>query len=133
MHLYDLGVTLDLGSILPICFCDRGNSKHLDEICESVPISELSEQSKMTLVKDILYNKSKLYGISRAELETGTDKKLLEHSIDEIDICLENALREHRTDSLLITAELMQPYFKAASNRRLDTFGFGGYTNEKYK
>lgn len=129
-HLHHPCVTLNLSAVLPICFCDREHAKLLKPYCDLVSIAEPTKAEKRELIPDILRTKSELYEIDGLQLHDSACGKLLEYRIDDIDLFLESAIREYRTDDLQLTEQLLQPYVKALGRER-GTYGFGGRTHEE--
>ncbi len=123
-------VTLDLSMILPICFCDKEHAKQLRSHCDIIRIADYTEEEKKELVGDIVLGKSSLYGVRQITVQESVCGKLAEYSEDDIERILDSAVREHRGDTIHLTDELMQPYFKGMSLRH-GAYGFGGSIHEE--
>ncbi|MGN0797628.1 MAG: hypothetical protein ACI4M5_05400 [Christensenellales bacterium] len=61
-HLHLPNVTLDLSSILPICFCDNANARQLKNYCDIIQLQSLSEQEFDSAVQDIISHKERQIG-----------------------------------------------------------------------
>ncbi len=125
------GVSLDLSAVLPICFADGENANKLQPYCDIIRIADLTVREKTALLKRILAEKRRLYGIETLTLGEGVAEKLTAHGIDNIDRICDAAIREHRTRELVLTQELMRPYLKGVGARR--TYGFGGSIHDDHE
>ncbi len=123
-------VTLDLSAIIPICFCDKEHAKELNRYCDIVRIAEPTKQEKKGLVREILSAKSNVYGADKITVQEVVCVKLSEYSIDDIERILDSAVRENCGDTIQLTDELMQQYYKGLPHRR-GTYGFGGSIHEE--
>ncbi len=119
------GLVLDLSSVLPVCFCDRENAKHLSPYCELIRIAEPTAREKGALIEGIVREKAEMYGVKRIEMQEGLAEALSAYGMDEIDGALDAAVRGHRTEKLLLTVAAVLSYLKENGAKR-NTFGFGG-------
>ena len=126
--LYRPDITLNLGAILPVCFCDRENAHLLRPYCDIVDIANTTVEEKSKIVRDILSEKGKEYGVDVA-IEDSVCDKILSCSEDEIESILDKAIREHRAQSLNLTVDIMQPYFNGRYSNK-GAYGFGGSIHE---
>ncbi len=123
-------VTLDLSMILPVCFCDKEHAKELSRYCDIVKIADPTKQEKGDLIREIISTKREIYGVGNITVQEIVYEKLSEYLIDDIEYILDRAVREHRCDTLELTGELMQQYYKAMPRGRV-VYGFGGSIYEK--
>lgn len=132
LRLNNPSVVLDLSMILPVCFCDSAYAKMLQPFCDIVRLSDFTKVEKRELVECVLKSKAAAYGVKEISAVKEVGDKIAEYSVDNIEKILDLAVREHRADSLVLTQELMQPYFKGASGRR-NAYGFGGSIDEDHE
>ena len=125
-------VSLDLSSVLPICFCDRENAKKLKPYCDMVRISELTMEEKRQFTERVVREKGIAYGVQELAMQEGLAEKLSGYSIDEIDRAIDAAVREHRLEKLLLTESLVRPYIGSVGARK-KAFGFGGSIHDDHE
>ena len=123
-------VSLDLSSVLPVCFCDKENSKKLKFLCETVHIAELTSEEKEECARDILQVKTSIYGSKKYGAQDGVFGHLKEFGIDDIEKILDCAIRDHRADDGELTDDILRPYCENIRAKRGTTYGFGGTVNE---
>lgn len=119
------GITLDLSTILPICFCNKEHAKKIQDVCNVIEIADPSSQEKLELIKSIIEHKRLLYKIDKISIDDEVSKELIKFNIDNIETLLDKAISQHRENTLILTEDLMRTYIKEANNRHT-SFGFGG-------
>lgn len=130
-HLNQPNVSIDLRSVLPICFCDAENAKDLEKYCDVVHLSEPNGEEMHNLIGSIIEGKRAFYGIERIETAQAVSEELEKLPIDVAETVLDNAIRSHRKrgEAVNLTEELMLAFFKNVRDHKT-TFGFGGSNHE---
>ena len=126
------GVALDLSSVLPVCFCDRENAKKLKQYCDMIRIAELTVKEKCLLTERTVREKGSVYGVKELTVQEGLAEKLSAYGIDEIDRAIDAAVREHRTENLLLTESLVLPYLGSIRAEK-KAYGFGGSIHDEHQ
>ena len=122
-------VTIDLGKILPVCFCDKQNAKELKKYCDVVTIAGVTNAEKPALFDNIIDAKKRLYGMKSVDLDDTAAARLSGLSIDGAESAIDAALRLNRSKAeTVITAALIDEC--AADGTRKNRYGFGGDSDE---
>lgn len=130
-YLNSPNVTLNLGAVLPVCFCDERNKQILKPYCDVIQLSEVTADEMPTAIKDIIASKEKVYGFSSIKLSGDASEIFKGYDIDTAEKLIDEAVRARREKGAVIalTREILQEY--AAANGK-QIIGFGGGTNGKY-
>lgn len=122
-RLYHPFLILNLGAVLPVCFCSKKHENDLSQYCDIVKIAPTSAEEKAAIVNSILSEKCNMYCVEAVTMQDGVRKKMITYSEDEIESIIETVIREHRYNSLHITEEIMRPYFNARDVKK-GAYGF---------
>ncbi len=125
-------VALDLSSVLPVCFCDRENAKKLKPYCDMISIVELTAKEKQLFTQRAMQEKGSIYGVKKLTIQDGLAEKLSVYGMDEIDRAIDTAVREHRTETLVLTESLMRPYIGNIGTMK-QAYGFGGSIHDDHE
>lgn len=123
------GVVIDLGKVLPVCFCDKANAKELKKYCDIVTVGAVSASEKPSVYADIVASKQRLYGAKSVTLEDGAAAKLNELSIDGAESVIDSVIRFNRNKAeTVITPALIGECATARTEKH--RYGFGGDGDE---
>ena len=125
-------VSLDLSSVLPVCFCDRENAKKLKPYCDMVRIAEVTAKEKRIFTEKTVRDKGIVYGVKELTMQEGIAEKLSVYGMDEIDRAIDAAVREHRMEKLLLTESLVRPYIGSVGTKKR-AYGFGGSIHDDHE
>lgn len=130
MHLARPNVEIDFGAVLPICLCDKANSQALSQYCDKVEIANPTKTEQPILLRELISEKEKQYGIKRLTVEDSVMGRLCAVSIDAAQSVLDVAIAANRSgdNALTLTVENTSEYIKKYETVR--GFGYGGYKNE---
>ena len=120
------GIELDLGSVLPVCFCDRRNAQMLSGYCDKVEIANPDRDEQAVLLRGLIAEKERQYGIKGLEVEDGVLSKLCALTLDAADSALDIAITANRSGErhLRLTEANASKYIKKRETSR--GFGYGG-------
>lgn len=126
MHLVRPNIEIDLGSVLPICLCDKANAQMLSRYCDKVEISNPTKEELPVLVRELISEKEKQYEIKGLRIEKSVMDKLCTLTIDSVETALDLAITANRSGSseLTLTNENASKYIKKRESAR--GFGYGG-------
>ncbi|MCM1533662.1 MAG: hypothetical protein NC099_03305 [Corallococcus sp.] len=126
MRLSRPNIEINLGAVLPICFCDKRNAQTVSKYCDKIEIASPNKEELLILVGELIAAKEKRYGINGLTVENGLTDKLLSVSIDAADAALELAITANRRadTALTLTEENSGKYIKRRETSR--GFGYGG-------
>ena len=127
-HLNSPSVTLNLGAVLPICFCDKQNAQALEPYCDIVRLAPITTDELSYAVKDILVSKEQMYGVGKIKLGGEVNEVLDGYDIDAAEKLIDAAVRARREKGakITLTREILQSY---ASENDRPRIGFGGLAN----
>lgn len=130
MRLIRPSIEINLGAILPICFCDKSNAQMLARYCEKVEIANPDREELLTLIQVLIAEKGKQYGIKGLNVEESVINKLCTISIDAAETALDMAIAANRNgeQALTLTEENAGKYIKKRETARV--FGYGGYKDD---
>lgn len=131
-HLNSPNITLDMGAVLPLCFCDSQNEEALSKYCDVVRLAPLNEKEFCCAVEDILRSKEQAYGVGKIKLE-GEVKEVLEgFDIDKACKVIDASVRAQRqkTRQIVLHRKNLLSFVKESNNPKI---GFGGDTNERHR
>lgn len=120
----DLGVTLNLQSVLPICFCDGQNAEALKKYCTLLNVPPLSAEERRVVFNGLLKD-SRLSG-GKASIEREAMEKLCSLNTDKAAEALEKALRLRGKGK--ITLKNIEEFIEDSRGKRV--LGFGGGIND---
>ncbi len=131
-HLNSPCFTLKLGTVLPICFCDRQNAARLKPYCDVIELAAVSAEEFPIAVYDILKTKRKLYGTGRVRLNDALEDVLHGFDVDTAEKLIDSAVRTLREKGaeIVLSREILQEYLPNDEGPRM---GFGGDINERNK
>lgn len=126
MRLIRPSIEIDLGAVLPICFCDKSNAQTLAKYCDKIDISSPNKNELEILVRELIAAKEEQYGIKGLNVEDGVMSKLLSVSIDAAETALDLAITANRQGErgLTLTEANAGKYIKKRETSR--GFGYGG-------
>lgn len=130
-HLASPNITLDLGSVLPVCFCDRDNLEYLSPYCDVLCIADVKDEELKPAVGSMLAGKSMLYGMENIELAKDAYELLYGRDVDGIEQVLDRAIRAYRVKDgkIVLTRDMLEGYLTENKFTRMG-FGIGGGENE---
>lgn len=125
------GVVLDLGAIMPVCFCDKANAKKLNDLCDVVTLAKVGDDERTAVINDITASAQKAYGVSEVVLDDGAKNKLNELGVDSIVHVVDRAVRCGRKgDEKLLLDEPAITESIRAEHANKTKYGFGGVSDE---
>lgn len=129
-RLYNPGVTLDLSSVLPVCFSDSRNARILKEFCDVISLPEITESELPAAVLDIIAAKREVYGVGEVSLSGGAEEVFRGLDADAAEKFIDAALRARRGDgaAVVLSRENILEYGADAGAVKI---GFGGAKNER--
>lgn len=115
-------VTLDLSSVVPLCIADKRNAQLLKGSVRLVEIKDLADNEKPAIYETIASEKCREFGIEGCSIESAAMAKLIEHSPDDAERIISDALSDLRAKgiSAKITVKAISPYVSVDN----DTYGF---------
>lgn len=127
-HLINPGVTLNLGAILPICFCDKRNLDALKPYCDVVEIAPLTREETSCALNEILKRKQKSYNVAQVELRGAPSDVFAGYDIDTAERMIDAAIRAYRANGakMLFTREILEEFVPCGDQPKM---GFGGQIN----
>lgn len=126
MRLVRPSIEIDLGVVLPICFCDKSNAQMLSRYCDKIEVPTPNQDEQKIFIRELITAKEEQYGIKGLSVEDGVMSKLLSVSIDAADTALDLAITANRRgdQQLTLTEENANKYIKKRETSR--GFGYGG-------
>lgn len=122
-HLNSPNVTLNLSSVLPICFCDKRNARLLEDLTDAVRLADVSADELPKAVADIISNINALYGV---ELTLGgtVGEVFGSCAVDKVERIVDVVARAHRCDGkkFAISRAVVDEYSQETDVKRI---GFG--------
>lgn len=127
-HLNSPNVTLNLGAVLPVCFCDKRNAQLLKSYCDIITIAPVASDELPSAIKDILIHKESMYGLGTIELSGEVTEVFDGYDIDTAEKLIDAAVRARREKGATITLsrDILCEYKTDNESPRI---GFGGSTN----
>ncbi len=122
--LNEPGATLDLSSIVPICFSDKQNAKTLQEYCEILDVGELSKSERAKFIDYIVESKRALFESEEIKTDKEVLDRLGEYDIDTIELIVGECLAGSADKRQPLTVENLQPYMSKYDTHNY--YGFGG-------
>lgn len=119
-------IEINLGAVMPICFCDKSNAQMLSRYCDKIEIATPNQEEQKVFIREIIATKEEQYGIKGLGVEDGVMSKLLSVSIDAAETALDLAItaNRHGDQQLTLTEENANKYIKKREASR--GFGYGG-------
>lgn len=129
-HLNSPNVTLNLGAILPICFCDKRNVSLLKPYCDVITLTAVNTDELTAVIKDIFISKEKTYGTGEIKLNEEAVEVFRGYDIDTAEKLIDAAVRARRENGteITLTRDILREYASDSDRPRI---GFGGYVNGK--
>ena len=126
MRLMRPSIEIDLGVVLPICFCDKSNAQMLSRYCDKIEIATPNQEEQAIFIRELITAKEEQYGIKGLNVEEGVMSKLLSVSIDAAETALDLAIaaNRHGEQQLTLTEENANKFIKKRETSR--GFGYGG-------
>ena len=130
-NLGNLSATIDLSSVLPICFCDKANAAKLAGGVELVEIAPVKDSEKQSLVTYMIEEKKTVFKMNEITVDEKVVERLCLLKAEIADNVITTAVRENRGKgkSLNLSLELVKPYL-AKKSGGFTPYGFGGGQNE---
>lgn len=127
-HLNSPNITLNLGAVLPICFCDKRNMPLLKPYCDIVTLSSVTADELTIAINDILVSKEILYGVGKIKLDGKVTDIFGGYDIDTAEKIIDSAVRARREKGAIITLsrDILREYKSDNENSRI---GFGEGAN----
>lgn len=130
MRLRVPSVTVDLGAILPVCFCDRRGAQSLGAAVSSVRLADISAAEKPLALADTLARKAEYFGMAEIKLDDGAFDALAAMPFDAACSALDGAVLAKRKGSAALTlCERDIKAFVDAGRAKVNQYGFGGGSN----
>lgn len=123
------GLVIDLGAVLPICFCDKANAPELRKYCDVVMIDAVTAEEKPALFADMLDSAQRLYGVKSVTTDEDAKARLAAMSIDGAAGTIDAVVRYNRDKAeTVITPALIDECAAVRSEKK--KYGFGGDGDE---
>lgn len=130
MRLRMPSVTVDLGAILPVCFCDRRGAQGLGGAVNLVRLSEITDAEKPRALADVLARKAEYFGMDGIALDDGASAAFTALPFDSACAALDRAVMAKRKGGGALTlCERDIGAFIAAGRTKANQYGFGGGSN----
>lgn len=122
-------IVLNLGEILPVCFCDRENAKLLEGYCEGIALSDVSVSETRSEVQAFISEKSRLYKTGEISITESAMDKIVNLGLDKAENAIDAAIRKNRKkhEKIVLTDEMLTGYCNITKGSC--GFGFGGANN----
>ncbi|MDE6294231.1 MAG: hypothetical protein K2L88_06395 [Clostridiales bacterium] len=123
------GVVIDLGAVLPVCFCDKANAKDLKKYCDVVTLAPVAASERQTLYADIIKTKRKLYGVESVTIDDSGAARLDALSVDGAESVIDAVVRLNRgcAETVITSARIDECALARTEKNR---YGFGGDGDE---
>ncbi|MDE6029052.1 MAG: hypothetical protein K2F90_01870 [Clostridiales bacterium] len=123
------GVVINLGKVLPVCFCDKANAKELKKYCDVVTVGAVTAAERRAAYADMVQSKQKLYGAKSVMLDEAAVVRLNELSVDSAESVIDAVIKYNRGNAeTVITPALIDEC--AAVRTEKHRYGFGGDGDE---
>jgi hypothetical protein len=124
-HLGAPNVTIDFSDVLPIVLCDKANAKKLSGACDVVELADVTQKETPLVVADIITHKKLDCNLSQITLTDDALSYLTAMPADEIESCLDKAIRYEalKSDKLQLNREMLAAQ---ADGSKISNIGFGG-------
>lgn len=123
------GVVINLGKVLPVCFCDKANAKELKKYCDVVTVGAVSATEKPAAYDDMVASKQRLYGATNVTLSEAAVSRLNELSVDGAESVIDSVIKYNRGKAeTVITPALIDECAGARTEKH--RYGFGGDGDE---
>lgn len=128
-RLSNPAIVLNLGEILPVCFCDRENAKLLEGYCESIVLSDVSSSETRSAVLSFISEKSRLYKTGDISITESAMDKIVNLGLDKVENTIDAAIRRNRkiNEKIVLTEEMLSEFCNMT--KEPCGFGFGGANN----
>ena len=128
-RLSNPAIVLNLGEILPVCFCDRENAKLLEGYCESIVLSDVSSSETRSAVLSFISEKSRLYKTGDISITESAMDKRVNLGLDKAENTIDAAIRRNRkiNEKIVLTEEMLSEFCNMT--KEPCGFGFGGANN----
>lgn len=128
-RLSNPAIVLNLGEILPVCFCDRENAKLLEGYCESIVLSDVSSSETRSAVLSFISEKSRLYKTGDVSITESAMDKIVNLGLDKAENTIDAAIRRNRkiNEKIVLTEEMLSEFCNMT--KEPCGFGFGGANN----
>ena len=125
-RIHKPALSLDLGSVLPICIAEKDFQRSLASHTDQVTIEPLTAAEKPAMIDKVYAHYCSLYGIAAGQVAADVKKELETMDFDRIDETFKKLLLDHRSElsGKEITMELAKRYLKKGGGGF--SFGFGG-------
>lgn len=124
--LHDLGVTLDVGALMPLCICDKPNEAALRKVCNMVRIGEPSRERRGEIVRTIAAEAGETYGYAKVTLSQDAVRELSALTLDEAAAKIETVTQKNvRGGEMTIDGGMLNKVGEIRPG-----YGFGGYGYE---
>lgn len=123
-------VTVDLGAILPVCFCDRRGAQSLGAAVNTVRLADIAADERAAATTDLLAKKAEYFGVDGIALDDGAAAALFGMPFDTASQAIDGAVMLRRRGATKLT--LTEPDLRAAQDRgtpQTNNYGFGGGYN----
>lgn len=129
MRLRVPSVTVDLGAILPVCFCDRRGAQSLGTAVNTVRLADISAEEKPLALADTLARKAEYFGVESVDLDDGASAAVASMPFDMACLALDGAIMAKRKGSAALTLSERDIRACADTGRNTNQYGFGGGDN----
>ncbi len=126
-YLNTPSVSLNLGALLPVCFCDSRNVQSLKPYCDVVQLAEITADEMPAVIEDILAAKQRVYGVEAVRLSGDVRDVFRGYDADTAEKLVDTAVRARREKGavIILTRDILKEY---ATDNGLPKIGFGGNT-----
>lgn len=124
-HINSPCITIDLRSVLPVCFTDPENASKLKPYCDVVELADVIGGEKREAVKSMVDIRKRLYRTKSVILADEVFAMFENTDIDRIEIMLDGAMRSHKLKGgvMRLTSADFAPFMREGGKK---TIGFGG-------
>lgn len=121
----NLGVTLDMSDVLPVCFCDARNAAAIERFCRVTELQPVGKEGRAFVLKRTLQAKSEQYGFE-ISLSADAEKALLALGADECAEAVKKAfVKAYSGGNRKFDGEEIGKIIKDAAGK-IPSIGFGG-------
>lgn len=124
-HINNPCITIDLRSVLPVCFADPENASKLKPYCDVVELADVIDGEKRAAVRSMVELRKRLYRTKSVTLADEVYSIFENMDIDRIETMLDGAMRSHKTKGgvMKLTSADFMPFMQEG---KISTIGFGG-------
>ncbi len=127
MHLVRPNVEIDLGSVLPVCMCDKINVQMFSRFCDVLELATPTRDEKRILIKELIVEKENQYSIKKLKVEEDVIEKLCNVGIDVAEMIIDATIIATRRGNCELTINGDHAGKFIAKHESTRGYGYGGY------